>query len=99
MLPWSPDTILIAALTVFVAIITIFALHILLGVQQLIRLGEVRKDYVREEQVHLTSLRDERWGLRTGVEGERLERHPQEEFTGSGTTPRAGAESRDSAPS
>lgn len=79
MLPWSPETVLIAALVVFVAMITIFLLHILLGVQQLVRLGEVRKDYGREEQAYLTSSHDERWGLRTEVEGEHLERHPQEE--------------------
>ena len=56
MLPWSPDTILIAALVVFVAIIAIFVLPILLGVQQLVRLGEMHREHVREEQAHLTSL-------------------------------------------
>jgi hypothetical protein len=74
MLPWSPDTILIAALVVFVAII------ILLGVQRLIRLGEVRREHGREEQAYLASLYGERWGLRTGEEGERLEQQPHEEF-------------------
>jgi DNA repair exonuclease SbcCD ATPase subunit len=80
MLPWSPDTILIAALVVFVAIITIFVFHILLGVQRLIRLGEVRREYEREEQAYLTSLYGERWGLRTGGDGERPEQQPPEEF-------------------
>ena len=80
MLPWSPDTILIAALVVFVAIITIFVFHILLGVQRLIRLGEVRREHGREEQAYLASLYGERWGLRTGEEGERLEQQPHEEF-------------------
>ena len=80
MLPWSPDTILIAALVVFVAITTIFVFHILLGVQRLIRLGEVRREYGREEQAYLTSLYGERWGLRTGGEGERLEQQPDEEY-------------------
>jgi len=80
MLPWSPDTILIAALVVFVAIIAIFVFHILLGVQRLIRLGEVRGEYGREEQAYLASLYGERWGLRTGGEDERLEQQPHEEF-------------------
>ena len=80
MLPWSPDTILIAALVVFVAIITIFVFHILLGVQRLIRLGEVRREYGREEQAYLTSLYGERWGLRTGGEGDGLVQQPHEEF-------------------
>jgi hypothetical protein len=79
MLPWTADTILIAALVVFVAIIAIFVLHILLGVQQLVRLGEMRRDYVGEEQAHLTSLYEERRGLRTEMEDERLEQHLQEE--------------------
>ncbi len=79
MQPWSPDTILITALVVFVAVITIFVLHILLGVQQLVRSGEARRDYARDEQAHLTSLQDERSSLRREVEGKRLEQHPQEE--------------------
>ena len=79
MQPWSPDTILITALVVFVAVITIFVLHILLGVQQLVRSGEARRDYARDEQAHLTSLHDERSSLRKEVEGKRLEQHPQEE--------------------
>ena len=45
MLPWTADTILIAALVVFVAIIAIFVLHILLGVQQLVRPGEMRREW------------------------------------------------------
>jgi hypothetical protein len=80
MLPWSPDTILLAALVVFVAITTIFVFHILLGVQRLIRIGEVRREYGREEQAYLTSLYGERWGLRTGGDGQRLEQQPPEEF-------------------
>ncbi len=87
MLPWSPDTILIAALVVFVAIITIFVLHILLGVQRLIRLAEVRREYGREEQAYLTSLYEERWGLRTGADAERLEQQPHEEFKEPKTQP------------
>jgi hypothetical protein len=39
---------LIDALVIFVAIIAIFVLHILLGMRQLVRLGEMRRDYVRE---------------------------------------------------
>jgi hypothetical protein len=90
MLPWSADTILIAALVVFVAMIAIFVLHILLGVQQLVRLGEIRRDYVREKQAHLTSLYGERLGLRTEMEGERLEQHPQEESEEPKSLPVAG---------
>src|SRR5215207_8021989 len=90
MLPWSADTILIAALVVFVAIIAILVLHILLGVQQLVRLGEIRRDYVREEQAHLTSLYGERWGLRTEMEGDRLEQHRQEESEEPKSLPIAG---------
>ena len=59
MLPWSADTILIAALVVFVAMIAIFVLHILLGMRHLVRLGELRRDYVREGQARLTSLHEE----------------------------------------
>ena len=78
MLPWSPDTILITALVVFVAIIAIFVLHILFGVQQLVRLGEMRRDHAREEQAHLISLYEGRGGSRTEMQGEHLEQHPQE---------------------
>ena len=80
MLPWSADTILLAALVVFVAMIAIFALHILLGVQQLVRLGEWRRDYAGEgEQTHLTSVYGDLWGLRTDTEGERPEQHGHED--------------------
>ena len=58
-LPWSPDTMLIDALVIFVAIIAIFVLHILLGMWHLVRLGELRRDYVREGQARLTSLHEE----------------------------------------
>jgi hypothetical protein len=44
---------------IFVAIIAIFVLHILLRMRQLVRLGEMRRDYVREGQSRLTSLREE----------------------------------------
>jgi hypothetical protein len=57
-LPWSSDTMLIDALVIFVAIIAIFVLHILLRMRQLVRLGEMRRDYVREGQARLTSLRE-----------------------------------------
>jgi hypothetical protein len=50
---------LIDALVIFVAIIAIFVLHILLGMRQLVRLGEMRRDYVREGQARLTSLHEE----------------------------------------
>ncbi len=90
MLPWSPVTILIAALVVFVAIIAIFVLHILLGVQQLVRLGEMRRDYVREEQAHLASLHEQRWALGTEMESEHLEQHPQEESKEPKSLPVAG---------
>jgi hypothetical protein len=56
--PGSPDTMLIDALVVFVAIIAIFFLHILLEMRQLVRLGEMRRDYVREEQALLASLHE-----------------------------------------
>ena len=56
---WSPDTILIDALVVYVAIIATFVLHILLAMRQLVRLGEMRRDNVREEQARLTSLHEE----------------------------------------
>lgn len=80
MLPWSADTILLAALVVFVAMIAIFVLHVLLGVQHLVRLGERRGDYASEgEQTHLTSTSGEPWGLGNDMEGERLEQHGQEE--------------------
>src|SRR5215218_1422773 len=78
MLPWSASTILLAALVVFVAMIAIFVLHILLGVQHLVRLGERRGDYASEgKQTHLTY--GEPWGLGNDMEGERLEQHGQEE--------------------
>jgi hypothetical protein len=56
---WSSDIMLIDALVIFVAIIAIFVLHILLRMRQLVRLGEMRRDYVRERQARLTSLREE----------------------------------------
>jgi hypothetical protein len=80
MLPWSADTILLAALVVFVAMIAIFVLHILLGVQHLVRLGERRGDYASEgKQTHLTSTYGEPWGLGNDMEGEHLEQHGKEE--------------------
>jgi hypothetical protein len=45
-LPWSSDTMLIDALVIFVAIAAIFGLHILLGMRQLVGLGEMRRGYV-----------------------------------------------------
>jgi hypothetical protein len=90
MLTWSADTILIAALVVFVALIAIFVLHILLGVQQLIRLGEMRRNYVCEEQAPSASLHEERWGLTKEMEGECLEQHPQEESKEPTSLPIAG---------
>jgi hypothetical protein len=58
-LPWSPDTMLIDALVIFVAIAAIFVLHILLGMRQLVGLGEMLRGYVREGQARLTSLHEE----------------------------------------
>ena len=43
---WSSDPMLIDALVLFAAIVAIFILHILLGMRQLVRLGEKRRDYV-----------------------------------------------------
>src|SRR5215216_5609614 len=91
MLPWSADTILLAALVVFVAMIAIFVLHILLAVQHLVRLGERRGDYASEgEQTHLTSTYGELWGLGNDMEGERLEQHGQEESEEPKSLPIAG---------
>ena len=91
MLPWSADTILLAALVVFVAMIAIFVLHILLGVQHLVRLGERRGDYASEgEQTHLASTYGEPWGLGNDMEGERLEQHGQEESEEPKSPPIAG---------
>jgi hypothetical protein len=82
MLP-SADTILIAALVIFVAINTIFVFRILLGVQQLVQLAEMRKDYLPEEQAPLASSKEEPLGLRPEMEGERLEQNTPEEPNGS----------------
>jgi hypothetical protein len=91
MLPWSADTILLAALVVFVAMIAIFVLHILLGVQHLVRLGERRGDYASKgEQTHLTSTYGEPWELSNNMEGERLEQHGQEESEEPKSLPIAG---------
>jgi small-conductance mechanosensitive channel len=81
MLP-SADTILIAALAIFVATIAIFIFRILLGVQQLVWLGEMRRDYLPEEQAHLAPSEEERLGIRTEMEGERLEQNTPEEPNG-----------------
>lgn len=91
MLPWSADIMLLAALVVFVAMIAIFVLHILLGVQQLVRLGEWRRDYAGEgEQTRLTSVYGDLWGPKTDMEGERPEQHGREESEDPKSLPIAG---------
>lgn len=89
---WSADAILLAALVVFVAMIAIFVLHILLGVQQLVRLGERHRDYAREEgeQAQSASMHGGSWGLRTDMVGKHLEQRVQEESEEPKSLPVAG---------